>query len=54
MNIGSWLESQQQGDLYEDRDLSGRIILRWILELYDGVEWTGLIWLTTGTSAGLL
>jgi hypothetical protein len=30
------------------------IILRWILETYDGVVWTGLIWLRMGTSGGLL
>jgi hypothetical protein len=32
----------------------GRIILRWILERYDGMVWTGLIWLRIGTSGGLL
>jgi hypothetical protein len=34
--------------------LCGRIILTWILERYNEVVWTGLIWLTVGTSGGLL
>jgi hypothetical protein len=34
-------------------DTGARIILKWILEKLDGVVWTGLIWLRTGTSRGL-
>jgi hypothetical protein len=30
------------------------IILRWILERWDGVMWTGLVWLRIGTSGELL
>jgi hypothetical protein len=29
-------------------------ILKWILERWDGMVWIGLIWLTMGTSEGLL
>jgi hypothetical protein len=29
----------------EDLDVGGRIILIWILEIQDGVVWTGFIWL---------
>jgi hypothetical protein len=29
-------------------------ILKWILERYDEIIWTGLIWLRIGTSGGLL
>jgi hypothetical protein len=36
-------------DLYADR----RIIIKWILEKYDGVLWTGLIWLRIGISGKL-
>jgi hypothetical protein len=32
----------------------GRIILKWTLEKFDGVIWTGLIWPNIGTSRGLL
>jgi hypothetical protein len=35
-------------------DLCGCIILEWILEKYDGVVWTGSIWLRIATSGGLL
>jgi hypothetical protein len=31
-----------------------RIILRWILERWDRVVWTGLIWLRLGTGGGPL
>jgi hypothetical protein len=33
---------------------SGRIILGWILERWDGVMWTGLVWLRIGTGGELL
>jgi hypothetical protein len=44
----------KERDHSEERDVIGRIILEWILERYDGVVWTGLIWLRIGTSGGLL
>jgi hypothetical protein len=48
------LESQMERDQEADQDISGRIILKWILERYDEVVLTGLIWLRIGTSGGLL
>jgi hypothetical protein len=54
MHIGFWWESQNERDHYKDLDVSGRLILRWILEIYNGVVWTGVIWLRKGTSGGLL
>jgi hypothetical protein len=39
---------------YEDLGVGGRILLEWILERWDGVVWTGFIWLIIGTSGGLL
>jgi hypothetical protein len=33
---------------------SGRIILGWILERWDGVMWTGLFWLRIGMGGELL
>jgi hypothetical protein len=38
----------------EDEDVEGWILLRWILESYDWVVWTGLVWLRIGTSGELL
>jgi hypothetical protein len=35
-------------------DLRGRIILKWILERWDGVIWTGLMWLRIETTGELL
>jgi hypothetical protein len=54
MHIGFWWESQKERDHYEDLDVGARIILEWILERYDGVVWTGLIWFRIGTSGGPL
>jgi hypothetical protein len=45
MHIGFWWESQKERDHYEGLDVGGRTPLRWILKKYDGVLWTGLIWL---------
>ena len=35
-------------------DYRGIIGMKWILKKFDGVVWTGLLWLRTGTGAGLL
>jgi hypothetical protein len=53
MHVGFWCESQKEG-LGRTRDIVGKIILRSILEKYDWLVWTRLIWLRTGTSGGLL
>jgi hypothetical protein len=36
----------------EDVDVDGRIILKWILENWDGEVWTGSIWLRIEQIAG--
>jgi hypothetical protein len=36
---------QKEKDDYEDEDVGGRIILKYISERQDVVVWTGLIWL---------
>jgi hypothetical protein len=42
MHIGYWWESQMERDHWEDQDVGGWTILKWILERYDGMEWIGL------------
>jgi hypothetical protein len=42
MHVGYWWESQKQRDHYEDQDLGGWIILKWILDRKGGVNWIEL------------
>jgi hypothetical protein len=49
-----WWESQRERDHQEDQDLGGWIILGRILERWDGMVWTGLVWLRIGTGGELL
>jgi hypothetical protein len=37
----------------EDAGENEKIILKWIFRRWDGVVWTGLIWLRIGTGGGL-
>jgi hypothetical protein len=39
---------------WENQRVGGCIILGWILERWDGVMWTGLVWLRIGTGGELL
>jgi hypothetical protein len=48
-----WWESQKEIDQQEYINVGGRIMLRWILQKYDGVVLTGLIWLSIETYDGL-
>jgi hypothetical protein len=54
MHIGCWWERQNERDHYEDQDVGGWTILKWILERYDGMVRIGLIWLRIGTGGGLM
>jgi hypothetical protein len=54
MHIGHWCERQKERDDYEDQDICGWIILRWILKRYDEMGRTGLIWLRIGTGGRLI
>jgi hypothetical protein len=49
MHIGYWWESQKEIVHWEDQDISGWTMLKWILERYDG-----MVCLRIGTSGGLL
>jgi hypothetical protein len=54
MHVGYWWENQKEIDHWGGRDVSGWIILRWILERYDGVVWIGLMWFRLEIGGGLL
>jgi hypothetical protein len=49
-----WWESQKERDHYEYLDVGERIIIKWNLQKYYGVLWTGFIWLKIRTSGGVL
>jgi hypothetical protein len=53
VHIGYWWETQKERDHQEDQDVSGWIILKWIVmeTRWGGMDW---IWLKMGTSGGLL
>jgi hypothetical protein len=46
------MESQKERDHWEDQDVGGWTILKWILERQDGMEWIGWIWLRMGPVVG--
>jgi hypothetical protein len=54
MHIGHWWESQNKSDHWEDQDVDGWTMLKYILERQDGMVWIGFIWFGIGTSGGLL
>ena len=51
---GFWLGNLRERDHWEDPDVDGRIILRWIFRKWEGVVGTGWSWLRIGTGAGRL
>jgi hypothetical protein len=54
MHLGFWRKSQRETDHYKDLDVVGRIILKRTLKKWDGVAWTGFIWLKRGIIGELL
>jgi hypothetical protein len=54
MHRGYWWERQKERDHQEDKEVGGWIILKWILESYNGVVWTGFLWFRIRTSRVLL
>jgi hypothetical protein len=54
MHTGYWWESQKDKDHWEEQDVGGWTILKWISERCVEMVWIALIWLRIGTSGGLL
>jgi hypothetical protein len=46
---GIWWGNLRERDHWEDADIDGRIILRWIFRKWDARAWTGSMWLMIGT-----
>jgi hypothetical protein len=44
MHKGFWWDCQKERDHQESPDVVRQIILKLVLEMWDGVVWTGLIW----------
>jgi hypothetical protein len=54
LSTGFWWGGLRERDHWEDRDVDGRIILRWIFRKWEGVVGTGGSWLRIGTGGGNL
>jgi hypothetical protein len=51
---GFWWRNLKERDYCGDPDVDGRIILRWIFMMWEGVVGTGWSWLRIGTGGGQL
>ena len=51
---GCWWGSLRERGHWEDQDVDGRIILKWIFRKLEGVAGTGWSWLRIGTGGGHL
>jgi hypothetical protein len=52
--MGFWCGGLKERDHWGDRDVDGRIILRWISRKWKGVVGIGWSWLRIGTGGGHL
>jgi hypothetical protein len=54
VNIGFWWGDLRERYHFEDLDVDGRIIMKWIFKKWVLEVWTGLTWLRIETDGGLL
>jgi hypothetical protein len=48
---GCWWGYLRERDHWGDRDVIGKIILKWIFRKWEGVVWTGWCWIRIGMVA---
>ena len=53
VRTGFWWEELREIDHLEDLGVEVRLLLKWISKKFDGLAWTGFIWLRIGTNDGL-
>jgi hypothetical protein len=52
VNIGFCWENLRERSQIEYLDVDGRIILKWVFDVWDGGTWTGLVWLRIRLGGG--
>jgi len=54
VHAGFWWDNLRERDHFEDLDVDGRLIFKWIVRKWDGDVWTGFLWIRITTGGGRL